>query len=750
MEGKSHEEAMDSIKDGFCIYEDPITGDVEWRPSGRFMTIKIGNYNFGFGGFWYGLLRLGGNVMACIKEVGERERIDLVRILKHGSLNKKDNPFIYWWYTRSSAFFGSIFELASGKDFLGYPIETPMDYAKYIATRFEPIWMEQGLNWLVPGMARDHEVPEGAARTALVPAEIFGLRTFPEGDWVRFYDKVNDYIQRIPFGELDDKQKEAWREGTLKWEHLTEMQKANLLSRYPELQELYGEAQADSAVRDSPHWKAWQGRMDEEREIYYERIQHLTEQLLRGEIDTREYREKAGEAGSNYGSILESIERDPAYAEIYDYFDKKEDEDKYGFRDDLALGEYQAQILYAEDMVDDKGDYDWDERDRRIDAFIEKWGQDTYDRLQQYLAEKKGLRDLSDVWIRKASDTEKLGRGYWRLPYEPIIDMDEDDEAEGNIPAEYYALWKAYQALETDEDREAFIAQHPDMAKDWRAEYRRTSPENDARLALWGYGGKLQSRKAYDLVEQWSRELGIPLEQMGLGLPPRNLIDQYFEYAELITTYSGNSAEARLYRLEHSDWGEWGQENWGWKPVDTHIEVLRISAQYRDMDKQYEVLETTDERQAFLESNREYADARRRRDAYSYGFADNLIETYVQYYKIPREGYEDDWFLMEQPDFYEACLELLEWQPKDFTKVPSREVFKLLENYFKLPAGKTRLKYRHEHPDLEAWLVQAKGYTPVGDRWQNGQEKGEEKKETKKPWEQAEEAEKIKEFIEKY
>lgn len=751
IEGKSNEEAWETVKEGFCVYEDPITHEVEWKPSARFMTLKIGNYYMGFGGFWYGLLRLGGNIMACVNEVGERERIDLVRIIKNGSFNKRDNPFIYWWFCRASPFFGVGFELASGKDFLGYPIETPMDYAIHIATRFEPIWMEQGLNWMVPGLARDNEIPEGMARAALVPAEIFGLRTFPESTWVNFYDKVNEYIKHIPFDELDEKQKEAWREGKLEWKHLTELQKANLLSRYPELQELFGEAQADSAIRNSPHWKAWQGRMDEEREIYYKRIEELTQRLLLGEIDTREYRELAGEAGQNYGSILEAIERDPNYAEIYDFFDRKEAEgDKYGFLDDIALAELQSTVLYAEDLIDDKGDYDWDERDRRIDTFIEKWGQDTYDRLQQYIAQKKGLADLNEVWIRKASDTEKLGRGYWRLPYQPIIDMDEEDEDEGNIPAEYYALWKEYQALETDAEREAFISRHPEMAKDWRAEYRKAHPEDDARLALWGYGGKLRSREAYEFVVKWSRELGIPLEQMGLGLPPHSLIDQYFDYADITTKFSGNSAEARLFRLENPEWDTWGQENWGWKPVpeDTSVEALRITAKYRDMDKEYEAIEGTEDRQAFLEAYAEYADARRRRDAYNYDFPDNLVETYVQYYKIPRAGYEDDWFLMEHPEFYQAALELLGWQERDFSKVPSREVYALLQSYFKIPKGKERLVYRHNHPELEGWLVKVKGYTPVGDRWINGKEAGKEKEEEKTPWEEAEEARRIKEWIE--
>ena len=777
-EGKSDEEAWEAVKEGFCVYEDPITGEVEWKPSARFMTLRVGNYNFGFGGFWYGLLRLAGNISACVNEVGERETIDLVRIMKNGSFNKKDNPFIYWWYSRSSPFFGSAFELASGKDFLGYPIEGMEEYMKHIVTRFEPIWAEQGLNWMIPGMARNNEVPEGLARQALIPAELFGLRTFPESTWTGFYDKVNEYIKRIPLEELDDKQREAWREGKLEWRHLTEMQKANLLSRYPDLEELYGEAQADSAVRSSPNWAAWRGRMDEEREIYYKRISDLTEQLIRGEIDTREYREKAGEAGQNYGSILEAIERDPNYAVIYDFFDKKEAEgDKYGFRDDVALGEFQAQIIYTEDLIDSKGDYNWDERDRRVDAFIEKWGQDTYDRIQQYLQEKKGLKDLSEVWIRKASDTEKLGRGYWRLPYKPIIDMDEEDEAEGNIPAEYQALWKQYQELETDAERDAFLESHPDMAKDWRAEYRKDNPEDDARLALWGYGGKLQTREAYDLVTQWGRELGVPLEQMGLGLPPRSLIDQYFDYGDIIREFGGNSPEAKLYRVKQYNWDEWAQENWGWKPLgEDFLDIAEksfswaVAVQWRELEDKYDAF-SEDERKAFWEQAQQeyseykragtqyllthdalhYALDRRAREAAELGLAryameklgepmslwNSLSQSYVDWHLTSRAGYEDDWFLMENKEFYQAMIDLDLWQPRDFSKVPTKEVYELYKTYQGLPTGTPRLNYRKANPTLEEWGILAGKWKPLAGRG--------EIEEKKSPWQEAEEIERFKE-----
>ncbi len=633
--GESDEDALQDVIEGFGVMTDPITGEVTWHPSGRMMTLKVGNYYMGLGGFYYGLLRLAGNIVETVNQTGDRERIDLIRILKHGSFNKQDNPFIAWWYGRSSSFFTFILEaggalvksalggdLIPSRDFLGYPLETPGDYARYMATQFEPIWMEQTINPYIPLLAADNEIPEGVARAVVPVGELFGARTFPESSWTKFYDKANEYIARIPQEELDPKQVKAWQKGKLGWAQLTDMQKTTLLSRYPELNDFYNVAQGDSAVRDSSIWREWQGRTDEERTVYQQRLDELTKQLQAGEIDTKTYRDKAGEAGQNYGSIIDSLERDPKYASIYDYFDSKNAEGpKYGFTDSLALAEYESQILYAEDLNKANGDYDWEERDRRTETFIEKWGQDVYDKIRAYRSTEKKMAGTAPIWIRKGEDTEALGREYWRLPYKPISEMDATDLANGDVPAQYLSQWQAYQSLKTDVEKETFIEGNPDFGKDWRLEYRAANPEADARLALWGYGGRVQTKAAYDLVEKWGKELGIPLDSMGLGMPPRNLVDSFFEYEQVRRQYGSNSLDAKLYRLAHPDFETWGEETYGWKEPDV-------------------------------------------------------------------------------------------------SKLPTKEVKSLYDQYNNLPTtGKDRLKFRHEHPELESWLVETKGLTPVGDRW---------------------------------
>ena len=134
---------------------------------------------------------------------------------------------------------------------------------------------------------------------------------------------------------------------------------------------------------------------------------------------------------------------------------------------------------------------------------------------------------------------------------------------------------------------------------------------------------------------------------------------------------------------------------------------------------------------------------------------DNVLDDYVDYYEVPPKSsdpwyidnpgesyYGDDWFLMEHPELYQAMIdpEIMGdnvWQPRDFSKVPTKEVFKLYRIYKGLPLGQPRLDYRAKHPELDEWLVLAKGYMPVGDKGDPNA--------PKTPWEEQEE---IEEFIE--
>ena len=78
--------------------------------------------------------------------------------------------------------------------------------------------------------------------------------------------------------------------------------------------------------------------------------------------------------------------------------------------------------------------------------------------------------------------------------------------------------------------------------------------------------------------------------------------------------------------------------------------------------------------------------------------------------------YEDDWFLMDNIEFYRAARDAGLIQPADFRTVPTRQVFATYRQYLNLDVGFDRLAFRQTHADLEKWLVLKFDMAPIEDR----------------------------------
>ncbi|MFP3897917.1 MAG: hypothetical protein ACLFVD_01175 [Dehalococcoidia bacterium] len=236
-----------------------------------------------------------------------------------------------------------------------------------------------------------------------------------------------------------------------------------------------------------------------------------------------------------------------------------------------------------------------------------------------------------------------------------------------------------------------------------------------------------------DMARVDAYRLGFPEEQ----------IENYVEYYSL----PDKGYERERYLLEHADFYNSMIELKGLVPLDSDYRVPasrydEIYHEYEELFEAYDNVTGTEsqraaKREQILSDNPEFARARLERQAYGLFFPENLIDDYVDWYSVKRKDYEDDWWLMDHPDFYEAMLEMGIWkQEKDFSKVPTREVWAAYQVYLSLPTGTPRLDYRVKHPDLDAWLVLAKGYKPVSGRGSPTAEKT--------PWQEAAEVQQFK------
>ncbi|GAH07869.1 unnamed protein product, partial [marine sediment metagenome] len=214
------------------------------------------------------------------------------------------------------------------------------------------------------------------------------------------------------------------------------------------------------------------------------------------------------------------------------------------------------------------------------------------------------------------------------------------------------------------------------------------------------------------------------------------------EYGKIAKDFGSNSAEVKLWRLEHSDFTNWAIESWDWEGTGEYkgIEYYQLQIKWRDIEAEYAEIEGTEARTDFLAAHSDFRDDRNRMKAMDAEFPETLIEDWVGWYAESRSDYEDDWWLMEHPEFYKAMYDLGIWtEPRDFSKVPTREVWNLYQTYLGLPSGTPRYDFRAKHPELDAWLVLKFGYKPIKERG--------EKEAEPTPWEEAQEVKRFQELF---
>jgi len=129
----------------------------------------------------------------------------------------------------------------------------------------------------------------------------------------------------------------------------------------------------------------------------------------------------------------------------------------------------------------------------------------------------------------------------------------------------------------------------------------------------------------------------------------------------------------------------------------------------------------------------EFGRAEIERDAYKKFVPEKYVARYVDFNMLITEGipadwpkdskgnnltwYEDDWYLMEHPAFYEDIyLGLFKLEKRDFSKVPSRTVWPKYVQYLDLVEGKPRDDFRLKNRDLDAWGHKAFGWEPIEEK----------------------------------
>jgi len=363
--------------------------------SARFMTIELKDpftgdtRHFGIGGMMTSLMRFGADVAATIADNPQ----DLLAPIKDGELNKKDNPFIRFMFSKTSPLTSTLAGLMQGQNYFGEPFENAGDYGTFMLERVIPISAQQILE-------------SGDFSVSGLIAEQVGLRTFPQSDWEK-RDVERDRIAQETFGM-------SWDEVGRQRGQLAQLQ---LEQQNPELRrlDLLAKETSDTMARgEGKLWNTWRNDGEAIEDRYQDYITSISEEYELTK-DAVQFREKVDYATGVRREMYNARQSDPKYQEIQSFFNEPmTPERKAGMNPlDIARLEY-GQLMYAGDMVDRFHNYNFEEAERRERAFVTQYGQETLD----YIEEFRGAKWDEPMPMKLLREARKVLEPYWQIANE--------------------------------------------------------------------------------------------------------------------------------------------------------------------------------------------------------------------------------------------------------------------------------------------------------------------------------------------
>ncbi len=365
--------------------------------SGRFMTLEIGGSHIGIGGIMIALMRLGYDVAVTAVE----DPINLVKPISEGSLNRWDNPFIRFLYSRTAPLTSTLYGgLVEQSNYFGEPFEDIGDWGKFLADKITPIAAQETTDALYDRLRGEQtELPSPSA----IAAEFGGLRVFPKSPW-ELLDEEKDSISMREFGNTYDN-----------LDDLSQMR----VDKFPTIRTLQKDVDAQAVTRgdkESIAWINWERERDAARMTYEGTLNDLQGAYDANAIDGVEFRKKMSDAGYGLGVTYNHISEQPEYKSVMETLREPRKLDDRSVQD-IAYAEYTNRLFTKDEQgrsefEDQFGLFQYDKFNAFIAEFRVKWGDEIY----KYVQDIKGERDANLPEMAKEYQKAKgVMKPYWEV-----------------------------------------------------------------------------------------------------------------------------------------------------------------------------------------------------------------------------------------------------------------------------------------------------------------------------------------------
>ena len=464
---------------------DPTKGD--------FMSLRIGDSDVGFGGFYRSFL-------GFLSRTGDSFAEE--RAFEEG----RTNPILAWLRGRTSPTTSTAWDLFTGSNFLGEPLETDLSSrAKYIGNKFTPFWAENVFT--TDPVTGDYQWTD--LNKAGLAAELIGFRSTP----IDVFDerrRVRDEFADEFYGK--------------KWNDLTNVERTLITRESEYLKTLDATSKEVSARRGTEVQGQLNNYYKESQSIlktYNSQIEEGVKMLNRGVLDPAglrtTYLVSASDEYYDARNTLRKRTEDGDLSLVGKYWTdiagEKETLPKIDYQDDVldvAYQDYINSIVINPELETITGETDWYARDEAITQFKNRWEQKGIENVIDYVKARSIVAKDHPPIVAEYYAAKDYFSYYWKETERAVI----NDVSERDALA--YKRWK----LESNETVKAQILKdYPSirtmnsLISGARKELRKIDKSVDGFLYRWGYTTKLENPLNKGKEDVWRYPTPFTLEE---------------------------------------------------------------------------------------------------------------------------------------------------------------------------------------------------------------------------------------------
>jgi len=312
----------------------------------------------------------------------------------------------------SSGVVGQAWDLLTQSDAVGNPIETPEQIVKWLIGQWVPISAEE-LPDVAEKITEEGDVPGAVFHTTL---EVVGGSSAQRSPSEAVRDAQMEVLQEM-VASTEPKIAENAIGKIVQWMRRNEPLSEAAIRNLPGGIDLLSEINADPRVVDAIAEKDKNTLMRDTPYANYKRdttiintayenaVEVIAEQFAAGEMSGRDARLALGEKAANRATEINALLKSSAYRDVKQFFDDLKPED---FPLEVAINTF-YQALDADPPLEDPntGEYDFDERKRRIKEWEKDWPADVISKAKK--VREAGLHPL----VKQLRDDREFLQEYW-------------------------------------------------------------------------------------------------------------------------------------------------------------------------------------------------------------------------------------------------------------------------------------------------------------------------------------------------